>query len=81
MPTLILSVIATFGLARLGLYSSNRDINTFNKYLYDTYKDEVTKPLYRGLKLANGKKVYQIDNKEFTSSNFDELKELVKKQL
>jgi hypothetical protein len=36
--------MATFSLARLGLYSSNRDINNFNKYLYETYKDEVTKP-------------------------------------
>ena len=41
----------------------------------------MTKPQYRGLKLANGKKVYQIDNKEFTTSNFDELKALVSKQL
>ncbi len=44
MPTLIFSVIATFGLAKLGLYSSNKEINTFNRYLYDTYKDEVIKP-------------------------------------
>ena len=79
MPTLIFSVVATFSLAKLGLYSSNRDINAYNRYLYDTYKDEVTKPQYRGLKLSHGKKVYQIDNKEFTTSNFDELKELVRK--
>jgi len=81
MPTMIFSVIATFSLAKLGLYSSNKEINNFNRYLYDKYKDEVTKPQYRGLKLSNGKKVYQIDNKEFTTSNFDELKALVSKQL
>ena len=77
LPTLIFSVIATFSLAKLGLYSSNKEINNFNKYLYDKYKDEVVRPEYRGLKLHNGKKVYQIDNKEFTTSNFDDLKELV----
>ena len=58
MPTMIFSVIATFSLAKIGLYSSNNDINNFNRYLYDKYRDEVTKPQYRGLKLSNGKKVY-----------------------
>ena len=48
--------------------------------LYSKYKDEVLSPKYRGLKLTNGKKVYQIDEREFTSSNFDDLKELIFKQ-
>ena len=48
--------------------------------LYDKYRDEVLSPRYRGLKLKTGKKVYQIDEREFTSSNFDDLKELVFKQ-
>lgn len=78
-PTLLLSTMAVVGLGKLGVYSSDKEINRLNKGLYDKYKDEVVLPKYRGLKLYSGKKAYQIDNKEFTSSNFDDLKELVLK--
>ena len=61
----------------MGLYSSNRDTRNLNRDLYNKYKDEVVNPKYRGLKLYNNKKVYQIDNKEYTSSNFDDLKMLI----
>jgi len=65
------------GFVKLGLYSSNRDMRVYYRELYDKYKDEVLNPKYRGLKLHKNKKIYQIDNKEFTSSNFDDLKALV----
>ena len=42
--------------------------------LYDKYKNDVLKPEYRGLKLHHGKRAGQVDNKEFTTSNFDDLK-------
>ena len=78
------STISSFaflgGLSQIGLFSSNRDMKQLYKSLYEKYKDEVLSPKYRGLKLTSGKKVYQIDEREFTSSNFDDLKELVFKQ-
>ena len=48
--------------------------------LYSKYQFEVLSPKYRGLKLKTGKKVYQIDEHEFTTSNFDDLKDLIFKQ-
>ena len=64
-------------LTKIGLYSSNKDINANNRELFDKYKDHVMRRDFRGLKLYNGKKVYQLDNREFTTSNFDDLKQLV----
>ena len=72
--TLLFSIFAIGALTKVGLYSSNKDINQCNRNLFDKYKDEVTRPELRGLKLYNGKKIYQLDNKEFTTSNFDDLK-------
>ena len=46
-------------------------------HLYAEYKDDVLSPEHRGKKLYDGKKSYQIDNKEFTSSNFDDLKRIL----
>ena len=48
--------------------------------MYDKYKDEVLQKKNRGLKLMNGKRASQVDNKEFTTSNFDDLKDLVNSQ-
>lgn len=79
--TLIFSLCAVAALTKIGLYSSNKDIYMCNRELFDKYKDDVMRPEYRGLKLYNGKKVYQLDNKEFTTSNFDDLKDLVMKQI
>ena len=45
--------------------------------LYQKYQYEVLSPRDRGLKLKTGKRVYQVDDKDFTSSNFDDLKELI----
>ncbi len=56
--TLLFSIFAIGALTKIGLYSSNKDINNCNRELFDKYKDEVTKPELRGLKLYNGKKVY-----------------------
>lgn len=64
-------------LVKIGLISSNKDMNTFYTLLYDKYRDEVLSSKYRGLKLYAGKKAYQIDDKEFTTSNFDDLKRLI----
>ena len=55
-------------------------MKTLYRELYENYRYEVLSPKYRGLKLKTGKKVYQIDDREFTSSNFDDLKELIFKQ-
>jgi len=51
----------------------------YRKDLYPRYRDEALLQKYRGLKLTKGRKVYQIDNREFTSSNFDDLKDLLTK--
>eukprot|EP00347_Sterkiella_histriomuscorum_P000183 403376861 len=80
LPNIIISGMISNGYIRLGLYSSNNDIKQLNQRLYNEYKDEVVNPKYRGLKLYKNKKVYQIDNREFTSSNFDDLKQLVNSQ-
>ena len=80
LPAMGVSLFSIVGLVKLGLSSSNGDIDACNRELYETYRDEVTKPEYRGLKLFNGRKAYQVDNREFTTSNFDNLKELVMKQ-
>ena len=45
--------------------------------LYEEYKDEVLSPKHRGKKLLDGKKAYQIDDPDFTSSNFDDLKRII----
>ena len=64
-------------LVKVGLYSSERDMKSNYKQLYEQYRDEVLSPKYRGLKLYGGKKAYQIDEKEFTTSNFDDLKRIL----
>ena len=69
-----MSIVA---LTKIGLYSSNKDINAHNRELFDKYHDHVLRRDLRGLKLYNGKKVYQLDNREFTTSNFDDLKQLL----
>ena len=65
------------GLSQIGLYSSNKDMKNLYQDLYAKYQHEVLSPKHRGLKLKTGKRSYQIDEKEFTSSRFDDLKELV----
>jgi len=79
LPNLAFSGFTLYAMTRLGLYSSEREMKELNSRLYDEYKDEVLNPRYRGLKLTAGKKMYQVDNREFTTSNFDDLKELIKK--
>lgn len=64
-------------LVKIGLSSSERDMKSKYKELYEQYRDEVLSPKYRGLKLYGGKKAYQIDDKEFTTSNFDDLKRIL----
>ena len=65
-------------LVQFGLFSSNKAMKEYyDQHLYPKYKDEVLLPKYRGLKLTKGKKAYQIDDKNFTSSNFDDLKTLI----
>ena len=61
LPNLLLSGLTVLGLVKIGLYSSNKDMNIYYKELFDKYKDEVTNPKYRGLKLFKNKKVYQVD--------------------
>ena len=58
MPALIISGTGTLIIFKLGLYSSNKEIDQYNKELYDKYKDEVIHPKYRGLKLYKKKKAY-----------------------
>lgn len=57
-PTMLISVGAIVGLIRVGLWSSNGEINAYNRQVYDKYKDEVQNPKYRGIKLHNNKKAY-----------------------
>ena len=62
---------------QLGLHSSNQAMRVYYQQLYDEYRHEVLSPQHRGKKLFAGKKSYQVDNLEFTSSNFDDLKQLI----
>ena len=64
-------------LVKIGLFSSDRDMKNCYSKMYEQYGDEVLSPKYRGLKLYGGKKAHQIDDKEFTSSNFDDLKQIL----
>lgn len=50
-PALLVSICGIFGLIKLGLYSSNKEIDRNNTILYEKFKDEVQHPKYRGLKL------------------------------
>ena len=68
------SIIA---LSQIGLISSNGEMTLYFNQLYEQYKDEVIKKEYRGLKLHGGKRANQLDAKEFTSSNFDDLKSMI----
>lgn len=52
-------------------------MKAYYRHLFATYKDEVLSPEHRGKKLFGGKKSYQVDDKEFTSSNFDDLKRIL----
>ena len=74
----IFSTGLILGLTNFGLFSSNKAMKEYyDAHLYPKYKDEVLLPKYRGLKLTKGKKAYQIDDKGLTSSNFDDLKEMI----
>ena len=76
----ISSTLFVASLSQLGLISSNGDMCKLYGDLYSKYQYECLSPKYRGLKLKTGKKVYQIDEREFTSSNFDDLKEMIFRQ-
>lgn len=80
-PSLLISGISIGVLIKAGLYSSNKEMGSYYSELFDKYKDEVVNPKLRGLKLYGSKKAYQVDNKEFTTSNFDDLKQLVYSQI
>ena len=75
--SLLSSCMLLAGLSQLGLVSSNSEMKLLYNGLYEKYRYEVLSPKYRGLKLKSGKKVYQVDEKEYTSSNFDDLKEMI----
>ncbi|CDW76649.1 UNKNOWN [Stylonychia lemnae] len=81
LPNMIICSGICLGFTKLGLYSSNKDMSIYYKELFDKYKDEVLDPQFRGLKLHKQKKIYQIDQKEFTSSKFDDLKAMVMSQM
>jgi hypothetical protein len=69
--------VTVFAVCRLGLMSSNSEMKRYYMELYDLYQDEVLSPEHRGKKLYGGKKSYQVDDLEFTSSNFDDLKRII----
>jgi hypothetical protein len=71
------SSFVCYGLAQWGQRTCNKHMKKLYTELYDEYKDEVLSPEHRGKKLFDGKKSYQIDQPEFTSSNFDDLKRMI----
>ena len=77
LPNIVLSGALIGGVLKLGMTSSNNKMERTFRELFAKYKDEVVNPKYRGMKLYDNKKAYQIDNNEFTSSNYDDLKKLV----
>ena len=74
------ATVGIVGLSKLGLMSSNSEMDKIYRELYTKYRYEVLSPKYRGLKLKTGKKVYQVDEREFPSGNFDDLKEMIFRQ-
>ena len=70
--------ISLLGFSKLFLYSLKKD--KFNQFqtIFNNYKDEVTKERLRGLKLYRGKHVNKVEEREFTTSNLDDIKDLIK---
>ena len=48
--------------------------------IYESYKDQVNKKDFRGLKLYRGKHLNKIQDREYTTSNLDELKDMLGNQ-
>ena len=69
-----------YSLVKVGLYSSENDMERLYRELYTKYQHEARLPKYRGLKLAGVKTPQQADQREFTSGNFDQLKALIHQQ-
>ncbi len=76
---MIFASVGLYSICELGTLSTKMNMDKFYRELYTQYKDEVLLPQYRGLKLHGGKTPNQIDNKELTSSNLDDLKALINK--
>ena len=55
------ATISIYALVKIGFYSSERELESLQRQLYQKYKHEVGLPKYRGLKLANGKTAQQAD--------------------
>ena len=58
-------------------YSIKQDKLREYSLIYSNYKDIVTKSNFRGIKAFKGKHVNKIVEREFTSSNLDDLKVLL----
>jgi hypothetical protein len=79
LKSMIFASVGLYSICELGTLSTKMNMDKFYRELYTQYKDEVLLPQYRGLKLHGGKTPSQIDNKELTSSNLDDLKVLINK--
>lgn len=79
LPNLIISGLFVLGVFKFGMISSNTELKKLQTEIFLKYQYEVIDPKYRGLKLSQGKKAYQMDNKDFTSSNLEDLKQLIMK--
>ena len=66
-----------YSLYRAYNYSIRNDKLREYSLIYDRYKDIVTQGSYRGIKAYKGKHVNKIMEREFTSSNLDDLKVLL----
>ena len=68
-----------WGLHNLTNFGINKDKETEYRKIFDTYKNDVLDEKFRGLKLFGGKHVNKVVEKEFTTSNLDELKSMLAK--
>ena len=70
-----------FGLSKLLLIPSHKKEDALYERLFTKYRMEVMNPKHRGKKLTKGKSVSQINEEDPTSSNFDDLKALIQKNI
>ena len=66
-----------FGFSKMFLYGLKQDKFREFSLIYNNYKKDVQNSQLRGLKLYRGKHVDKVSDREFTTSNLDDIKDLL----
>ena len=76
-PNFIATSLFMFGFIKWFTYSLKQDkFREFN-HIYETYKKDTLDSKYKGLKLYRGKHMNKIQEREFTTSNLEDLKSIL----